>query len=227
MTFRIHLIHTMSWENLNGEIRATESRIQTKLQELSRFNSSMDGDGFDIECSAGSYSVIQDDIQHLLKRYQSILEDMEKIAYSSSNRSSRMIIERQKEVKRELQNDYKRILSSIQQKENRILLMRSNGMPASSEDDEMNSLLKERGSVRNALHMADEYLGRAADSHQSLVDQRRRLVNSQHHILGIVNRIPGVNTLMRSIQNKKSKDSLIVAGVVAVCVCFCIWYAFR
>lgn len=29
----------------------------------------------------------------------------------------------------------------------------------SSEDDEMNSLLKERGSVRNALHMADEYLG--------------------------------------------------------------------
>ena len=68
---------------------------------------------------------------------------------------------------------------------------------------------------------------RAADSHQSLVDQRRRLVNSQHRILGIVNRIPGVNTLMRNIQNKKSKDSLIVAGVVAMCVCFCIWYAFR
>lgn len=108
---------------------------------------------------------------------------------------------------------------------------------SSDDDDEMKDLIKERSAVRSALHMADEYIGfalrdplmdsQAASSHQSLLDQRRRLANSQHRILGIVNRIPGVNSLMRSIQNKKGKDNVIVAVVIALCVCFILWYVFH
>ncbi|KAK8818082.1 hypothetical protein WA556_005903 [Blastocystis sp. ATCC 50177/Nand II] len=188
----------------------------------------MESEQFDLESSGDKYAALKDDIQRLFKSYQSLLDSMETISASSSNRMYRSIVDRQKDVKRELQNDYKRITNHIQQKENRFLLLHSGGIHNSSDDDdEMKDLIKERSAVRSALHMADEYIGQAASSHQSLLDQRRRLANSQHRILSIVNRIPGVNSLMRNIQNKKGKDNVIVAVVIALCVCFILWYAFH
>ena len=193
---------------------------------------------------------------------------MEAISSSSSNRMYRSIVdvmavmmvdrERQKEVKKELQNDYKRItvclyvLLKSRVTFNRRRTVSSYYIPkalismhyyvctmnsSSDEDGEMKDLIKERSGVRNALHMADEYLGfsllepftnsQASNSHQALLDQRRRLANSQHRILGIVNRIPGVNSLMRNIQNRKTKDNAIVAVVIGLCVCFILWYMFH
>lgn len=70
-----------------------------------------------------------------------------------------------------------------------------------------------------------------------LLNQRKKFRSSADKLFNVINRLPVVNSLTRSIRNKKNKDkwarekcvrcSLIVAGVVAVCICFCIWYVFH
>ena len=80
----------------------------------------------------------------------------------------------------------------------------------------MQYLLKERNSTQTAIHMADEYLklmilllfihSQAATSHQSLLSQRTTLSSSHNKMMAIINRVPGVNSLIKGIQNKKSKD---------------------
>lgn len=87
-----------------------------------------------------------------------------------------------------------------------------------NDETDMQLLLKERNSTQSAIHLADEYLeyiyisdliiSQASASHQSLLHQRASLGSSRNRMLSIINRIPGVNSLMRSIQNRRNKDKL-------------------
>ena len=65
---------------------------------------------------------------------------------------------------------------------------------------------------------------RAAESHSLLVNQRKRLESSRSKVLSVFTRLPMVNELMRKIGDKKTRDNLIVAVVMACCIFFCIWY---
>ena len=87
----------------------------------------------------------------------------------------------------------------------------------SIEEDDMQYLLKERNSTQTAIHMADEHLkymicvfglsaSQASSSHQALLSQRNTLSSSHNKMMAIINRVPGVNSLIKNIQNKSSKD---------------------
>lgn len=67
-------------------------------------------------------------------------------------------------------------------------------------------------------------LSRATESHSHLVNQRKRLESSRSKIVSVFSRLPAVNQLMRKISDKKTRDNIIVAFVMACCICFCIWY---
>lgn len=70
-----------------------------------------------------------------------------------------------------------------------------------------------------------------------LLNQRKKFRSSADKLFNVINRVPIVNSLTRSIRNKKNRDksnrredlthSLIVACVIAVCICFCLWYVFH
>ena len=103
-----------------------------------------------------------------------------------------------------------------------------------TEQSEMQLLLKERGSTHNSIQMADEYLEcvlfcqvmnrQASESHSLLINQRNKLSLNRGRIGGILTRFPVVNDLMKSIKNHKNRDNIIVAIFIAICIFFCIWY---
>lgn len=65
---------------------------------------------------------------------------------------------------------------------------------------------------------------RATESHSLLVNQRKRLESSHSKVRSVFTRLPMVNELMRKIGDKKTRDNVIVAFVMACCIFFCIWY---
>ena len=202
--------------------------LQSKLQDLSTYNRSIDDSNIDLMSPMDGSSVLNDDIVLLFKNYLSHLEGMESIAQSSDNHNYRAIIKRQRDVLRELRSDYRRISDSIQQKRDRQSLLRPTlSREMSGEEDETQVLLKERGATQRSLQMADSFLEQASASHSALLDQRRRLQSSADKMLGMLNRIPIVNSVVRGIRNKKNKDNVIVAIVIALCIFFCIWYVFH
>lgn len=116
-----------------------------------------------------------------------------------------------------------------------------------TEETEMQALLKERGAAHNSVLMADEYLklilfsplmtSQASETHSQLVNQRKRLETSSGRMAGMLTRFPLVNNLMQKVKDKKNRDkwgfvitiicSIIVATFIAFCIFFCIWYAFH
>ena len=97
----------------------------------------------------------------------------------------------------------------------------------SSEESEISTLLKERGAIHSSLQMADSYLDQAVESHNQLIGQRRRLESSRGKVMGLISRLPVIDSLVKAIGDKRNRDNVIVAVVIAICIFFCIWYVFH
>jgi Golgi SNAP receptor complex protein 1 len=85
-------------------------------------------------------------------------------------------------------------------------------------------LLKERGSLQAAHSELDEVLGRAAEAQNALGRQRATIAGAANRLSGIASRIPGLSQLMQAISRRRLKNDIIVAFVVALLICFTIWW---
>ena len=101
--------------------------------------------------------------------------------------------------------------------------------------------------TKNSLRMADNYLEShsspfltrrsALQSHEMLRSQRGRLQRSGGVLEGLTQRFPAIQQLTRNVHFRRNRDkfgflvvshrSIIVAVVIALCICFCLWYASR
>lgn len=88
------------------------------------------------------------------------------------------------------------------------------------------ALLRERGSIANSTSMVDDILAQAATVSSNLMDQRRLFDSVGDKILQVGARFPVVNGLLNAIRRKKSKDTLVLAGVIAACTLFTLIYVF-
>ncbi len=70
----------------------------------------------------------------------------------------------------------------------------------------------------------DELLAQAGGVHNSLMQQRRLFDSIGDKLMAVGARFPVVNGLMNAIRRKKSKDTLVLTGVIAACVLFTIIY---
>ncbi|CAI7787793.1 unnamed protein product, partial [Closterium sp. NIES-53] len=71
---------------------------------------------------------------------------------------------------------------------------------------------------------ADDVIKQAYATSSSLAQQRSLLGGTFSKVTLLGNRIPGLNTLLSAIRRKKSRDSLILAAVVAACTLFLLVY---
>lgn len=46
----------------------------------------------------------------------------------------------------------------------------------------------------------------------------------QHTLSAYVAAVPGISTLMSRIANRQTRDSTVLALVIAACICFTLWY---
>jgi Golgi SNAP receptor complex protein 1 len=64
------------------------------------------------------------------------------------------------------------------------------------------------------------------ETKDTIYDQRS-LVTSSASSLGIIGtRFPTLNRLMGSIQNRKTRETVVLALVISACICFTLWYLF-
>ncbi len=56
--------------------------------------------------------------------------------------------------------------------------------------------------------------------------QRNSLANASGGLGNLSNSVPGIGRLIEGIQKKKYRETLIIGVVVAILVCFTIWYVF-
>jgi golgi SNAP receptor complex member 1 len=90
----------------------------------------------------------------------------------------------------------------------------------------MDSLLRERGHIQNSMNAAASAIGQAEAVRSDLHWQGRSLRSTGGVMGQIAGAVPGLNSLIDQIRKKRSRDDKIVAGVVASCILFTLWYLF-
>mmetsp|Transcript_34838 Transcript_34838/g.82653 ORF Transcript_34838/g.82653 Transcript_34838/m.82653 type:complete len:130 (-) Transcript_34838:487-876(-) len=86
------------------------------------------------------------------------------------------------------------------------------------------SLLRERATIGNANSALDATLSTATEVASSLGEQRQIFEGVTNKLTTLGSKFPVVNGLLNAIRRKKSKDTIILAAVIAACTLFTIIY---
>lgn len=175
--------------------------------------------------SSADITATQRDIELLIAQLGNLLKKLQAAAVSPSQRA---VGQRYQDILQDLKNDYDKCMANYARAAQRQeLLGGANRAPDSSgKDAAMESLLRERNHINNSLSAADAVIGQAEAVRQDLNWQARSLRNTGGLMGQIASNVPGLNNLIEQIRRRRSRDDKIVAGVIASCVLFTLWYIF-
>ena len=85
-------------------------------------------------------------------------------------------------------------------------------------------LIRERATVMGATSRVDDVIGQAQATARELVSQRGILGAASGALGEFGARFGTINNLLVAIKRKRSKDTIVLSGVVAVCTAFTLIY---
>jgi Golgi SNAP receptor complex protein 1 len=129
-------------------------------------------------------------------------------------------------------HEFTRLKSAITDSRNRANLLHSvrddiNAFRSASRLEEGRSeaeyMLDERGRIDNSHNVADTVLSQAYAINADFGEQRARLVQLNRRAMYAASQIPGINTLISKINNRKRRDSVIMAALISFCMLMIFW----
>ncbi|KAI5250359.1 putative vesicle transport v-SNARE protein Gos1 [Aureobasidium subglaciale] len=85
------------------------------------------------------------------------------------------------------------------------------------EQAEADYMLDERSRIDNSHNMTDTVLTSAYAINEQFGIQRDTLTSINRRIVGAASQVPGMNSLMSKIGNKKRRDGVILGSFIALC----------
>ncbi|KAL7565122.1 hypothetical protein ACA910_005128 [Epithemia clementina (nom. ined.)] len=169
---------------------------------------------------------VQQEIQRLLNHLQELVSG--RLTQAARNPNQNAVVGRYRDILIDLRSDFEKSKQTVRRAaERRELLQGSSAtVVASGNDPATEHLLRERNHIQNSMNAVNSVVGQAEAVQHDLRFQGRSLRNTQGLIGQITGNIPGLNTLIESIRRKRSRDDMIVAGVIASCIVFLLWYMF-
>lgn len=99
-------------------------------------------------------------------------------------------------------------------------------MHADRHDSSVEKLLKERSSVAASLKSINDVISQAFETRGTLGSQRNSLNGAVSGLSSLSANVPSIGRIIDGIQKKKSREFTIIAIVVALLLCFIIWWIF-
>ena len=173
-------------------------------------------------------ATLRHDIQRTLTTLQDLITtQLQPASERVGSQSSTLLVKRYREILFDLSGDFEKARQAHVRKQERAKLME--GARSDSQDGTdpaMDHLLRERNHIGNSLNAASAVINQASEVRTDLRSQGMSLGRVQSTMGKIAGNIPGINTLVEKIRRKRSKDDMIVAGVIASCILFTLWYLF-
>jgi Golgi SNAP receptor complex protein 1 len=88
-------------------------------------------------------------------------------------------------------------------------------------------LLREKNALHSSLQLTDDTIEQALNARNRLNNQTTMFGQISGKIKDVGGRFPQVNNLITRIQRSKQRDMLVMACVIASCMCFTIFYWLR
>ena len=170
-------------------------------------------------------------LQHDIQRSLQALQDWiaTRLDPAAETWHQMLVVKRYREILFDLTGDYQKAQQVWQRSQERMELFKGADRSGSGDvnDPAMEHLLRERNHIQNSLNGASQTLAQASAIRSDLGAQRMSLGRVQTGIGSIITNIPGLNGLVDAIKRKRSRDDNILAGVIASCILFTLWYLFH
>jgi len=215
-----------AWEDLRREARRLEGDLDSRLAAYAKLASGFEAGprgggkpdvGGATDAAAAAKAA---DIEGLLQRLSDVNDDMGG-ATSGYSDSRAHVLARHRDILAELTQEYRRLKAAVGAARDRASLL------GGSETSPLLSVavhspgvaaLRERGYLLGAGAAADEALATAQSVSAGLLEQRRTFEGVGGKLGGIGEAFPAIGGLLTAIRRKKSRDTLVLSGVVAICV---------
>jgi golgi SNAP receptor complex member 1 len=179
-------------------------------------------------------AALRHDIQRTLTTLQDLVNNqLQPAAERQGGPSASLLVKRYREILFDLSGDFEKSRQAHLRKVERARLLEgartsldsgSNGRDGA--DPGMDHLMRERNHIGNSMNAASAVISQATEIHSDLRNQGLSLGRVQSSMGRIAGNIPGINTLVESIRRRRSRDDMIVAGAIATCILFTLWYLF-
>uniref|UniRef100_A0A7I4AJB0 Golgi SNAP receptor complex member 1 n=1 Tax=Physcomitrium patens TaxID=3218 RepID=A0A7I4AJB0_PHYPA len=186
------------WEELRKEARKIEGDLDVKLSSYAKLGGMLSHGG-DARVE-GSWKSMDTEIELLLEKLLDINDSMSRcVAAATSTTSVTQKLARHRDILHEFTQ-------------------------ASGSSSPAASLLRERGAIHGNIAHMDEVITIAHTTKVALGAQRTTFMEIQGKVKQLGDRFPAIRGVLGAIKRKKSKDTLILAGVITACILFLIIY---
>ena len=173
---------------------------------------------------------LRNDIQRTLAALSDLIQTKLAPAAERSGKSQhQLLVKRYREILFDLTGDFQKTSALFTRKKEQLeLFAGANTTPgnANEQDEAMQHLMRERNHIMNSIDASAAVIHQAAEIHSDLRSQGMSLRGVQGTILRITSNIPGLNRLVETIRRRRSRDDMILSGVIAACILFTLWYIF-
>lgn len=197
------------------QARKLENDIDSKLVQLSRFG---------VNASTAGFPQLQREIEALIQQLSDINDRMSREAASGTSGStatSMHILQRHREILHDFQQDFSRSKANIKAAMERDQLLHSVRQDIRehrvAEARASETLLRERNAIHGADRSADEVLGQAYATRESLASQRGTVLGTGFKLSQISHLAPQVDALLGKIGVRKKRDKAILGIVIGLC----------
>ncbi|XP_065890872.1 Golgi SNAP receptor complex member 1-like [Dysidea avara] len=226
------------WEELRRQSRKLESEIDQKLVSFSKLGTNYGQRELSQEDVGSGHLVdtISLEVEQLLHELHKVNDAMNELVSSTSvganghpSTTLHHTMKRHNEILQDYSKEFGRTKNNIiamrQREELLGTIKRSNHGDGVSRRTDL--YLKEHEHLRNTDQLTDDAISIAIATRENLSTQRGVFVSATSTMSGVTNRFPLINTLVQKINLRKRRDSLILGGVISVCVIILLLLAFR
>lgn len=186
------------------------------------------GSSVTVASTAEDEAALRHDIQRTITTLQDLVQTQLQPKAEKAGKS--LLVRRYREILFDLSGDFEKSRQAHTRKVERSKLMEgasvSNKSPLSIDQSGMDHLMRERNHIHNSQNAAAAVLNQAAEIRNDLRSQGMSLGRAKSLMGQIAGNIPGINTIVEKIKKKRSKDDMIVVGVIASCILFTLYYLF-
>ncbi|CAH0477073.1 unnamed protein product [Peronospora belbahrii] len=221
---------TRTWEELRSSARVAERTLGDKITAytvISRDqirNSVASYDEENPREETANEKELAACIEDALASLSDTIDEMSVLVDKSSVKTQEAILQRYRELYFDYNTEFRRSMSSLQEKRDAQKLFGNRAHNNHSDDVEMDSLLNERRAVDSSRSIASSIIEQAIATRNALENQRRQFMSSHDKVATLGNSFSGINTLVEQVRRKKMRNNTILALVIAGCVCFTLWW---
>eukprot|EP01116_Phalansterium_solitarium_P010986 TRINITY_DN26597_c0_g1_i1.p1 TRINITY_DN26597_c0_g1~~TRINITY_DN26597_c0_g1_i1.p1 ORF type:complete len:232 (-),score=6.83 TRINITY_DN26597_c0_g1_i1:147-842(-) len=212
-------VHTP--DKIRVEIKKLEQEVESKLGAYSNLSERVEQWTEEADGAAFGGHEIGLELERLLQKLGELNRALDEGSTSSS------IIQHHRTHLDEYSREYRHIHNKVKMATERAQLVGAR-RPANTESTvNIDHLFRERTSVQNSTAMANDLFAQAQSTSDRLEEQYRRLMGTSSKFQSVTSQFSGLSTVLSQIRFKKYKNSIIVWSVVAICLCFLLWWWLR